>query len=255
MSAKKQLNIDELKNIFIYVSKEMVNSKDILTQADKAIGDGDHGIGMARGFEAVIEKLTDQSFDSVGSLLNNIGMALLTSVGGAAGAIFGTFFRGSSNNLKNITIIDGKNLALMLEDGLEAVEPCPIFPRQHDARHLDCPRRCSCESPRANERLHASRLFSPRLNFRHNLFAAQRPACIGVVQSALDHAGKSQFAKNLVVRTVVRLPGDDFGHRFFRRSHHVSLRNLPKQLYSQITRNPERTNDYSTPAVLQLKGG
>ena len=122
MSAKKQLNIDELKNIFIYVSKEMVNSKDILTQADKAIGDGDHGIGMARGFEAVIEKLTDQSFDSVGSLLNNIGMALLTSVGGAAGAIFGTFFRGSSNNLKNITIIDGKNLALMLEDGLEAVK-------------------------------------------------------------------------------------------------------------------------------------
>lgn len=122
MSAKKQLNIDELKNIFIYVSKEMVNSKDILTQADKAIGDGDHGIGMARGFEAVIEKLTDQSFDSVGSLLNNIGMALLTSVGGAAGAIFGTFFRGGAKNLKDKTIVDGQILSIMLEDGLEAVK-------------------------------------------------------------------------------------------------------------------------------------
>jgi dihydroxyacetone kinase-like protein len=122
MTNKEHLNVEEIRDMFIHVSRKMVESKDILTQADKAIGDGDHGIGMARGFEAVIEKLTDQSFDSVGSLLNNIGMALLTSVGGAAGAIFGTFFRGAAKNLKDKTIVNGQIFSTMLDDGLEAVK-------------------------------------------------------------------------------------------------------------------------------------
>ena len=57
--------------------------------ADKAIGDGDHGIGMARGFEAVGQKLETQSFTSIGEMFKSIGMTLMTSIGGAAGAVFG----------------------------------------------------------------------------------------------------------------------------------------------------------------------
>ncbi|MCP4622313.1 MAG: DAK2 domain-containing protein [bacterium] len=88
---KTQLTVKEAEIMFIYVSKKMVDSKDALTQADKAIGDGDHGIGMARGFEAVGQKLETQSFTSVGELFKSIGMTLMTSIGGAAGAVFGTF--------------------------------------------------------------------------------------------------------------------------------------------------------------------
>ena len=60
---KSHLTVEEAKKMFIYVSYKMEESKDVLTQADKAIGDGDHGIGMARGFEAVRQKLEIQSFD------------------------------------------------------------------------------------------------------------------------------------------------------------------------------------------------
>ena len=108
--------------MFLYLAQGMVESKDRLTQADKAIGDGDHGIGMARGFAAVQQKLQAQTFTSLDMLLKTIGMTLLTSVGGAAGAIFGTFFRGSARNMQGQEIFDADALSRMLVDGLAAVQ-------------------------------------------------------------------------------------------------------------------------------------
>ena len=104
------------------VAQEMVSKQDLLTQADKAIGDGDHGIGMTRGFEAVLQKLNQKKFDSVGAMLQNIGNTLLMSIGGAAGAIFGTWFRGAATSLMDIIIFDSDVLASMLTDGLSAVK-------------------------------------------------------------------------------------------------------------------------------------
>jgi dihydroxyacetone kinase-like protein len=119
--AISELSTQEAREMFLYVSRKMVESKDLLTQADKAIGDGDHGVGMARGFEAVAEKLEKQSFNNTGDLLKTIGTTLLMSVGGAAGAIFGTFFRGAAKDLGNSTSLDSRALSRMLLDGLEAV--------------------------------------------------------------------------------------------------------------------------------------
>jgi len=108
--------------MFIYVSQGMVESKDLLTQADKAIGDGDHGVGMARGFEAVRQKLEGGAYTTLDELLKAIGMALLTSVGGAAGAVFGTFFRGGAKRLGGQSVFDSESLSFMLLDGLAAVK-------------------------------------------------------------------------------------------------------------------------------------
>ena len=106
----------------MHVAQEMVSKQDLLTQADKAIGDGDHGIGMTRGFEAVLQKLSQGHFDSVGAMLQNIGTTLLMSIGGAAGAIFGTWFRGGATSLMDKMIFDSEALAGMLTDGLSAVK-------------------------------------------------------------------------------------------------------------------------------------
>ncbi|MBN1849573.1 MAG: dihydroxyacetone kinase subunit L [Deltaproteobacteria bacterium] len=114
--------MDKTKEMFIHVSRNMVESKDILTQADKAIGDGDHGIGMARGFEAVEKKLANQDYENLSDLLASIGMTLMGSIGGAAGAVFGTFFKGGAKNLKDQKFFDIKALSIMLQDGLQAVE-------------------------------------------------------------------------------------------------------------------------------------
>lgn len=119
---KSKLTVEEARDMFLYVSKKMEESKDLLTQADKAIGDGDHGIGMARGFEAVRLKLEGTSFETVDDLLKTIGMALLTSIGGAAGAVFGTWFRGGAKNLGGKGALDSETLSQMLLDGLQAVK-------------------------------------------------------------------------------------------------------------------------------------
>ena len=119
---KPQLSLEETGAMFIHVSNRMVESKDLLTQADKAIGDGDHGVGMARGFEAVREKVEGATFTALDDLLKAVGMALITSVGGAAGAVFGTFFRGGAKRLSGQGTFDSEALSLMLADGLDAVK-------------------------------------------------------------------------------------------------------------------------------------
>ena len=119
---KSHLSVEEFKEMFIYVSIKMEEIKDTLTQADKAIGDGDHGIGMARGFLEVIKKLEGAHYTSIGHLLSAIGMTLMKSIGGAAGAIFGTLFSGAGKNLKEREIFNSNSLSIMLNDGLDAVK-------------------------------------------------------------------------------------------------------------------------------------
>jgi dihydroxyacetone kinase-like protein len=119
---KLHMTVEEARQMFIYVANKMIESKDVLTQADKAIGDGDHGIGMARGFEAVAQKLETQSFTSLGDLFKSIGMTLMMSIGGAAGAVFGTFFRGAGKNTADMSLLDSQSLCLALRDGLQAVK-------------------------------------------------------------------------------------------------------------------------------------
>ena len=63
-----------------------------LVKLDSAIGDGDHGTNMDRGMRKAVEKLEDVEGDDIGALLKAVGMALVSSVGGAAGPLYGTLF-------------------------------------------------------------------------------------------------------------------------------------------------------------------
>jgi dihydroxyacetone kinase-like protein len=66
--------------------------RDHLTELDSAIGDADHGINMARGMEAVREKLDATALGAADELFKLVGMTLVSSVGGASGPLYGTFF-------------------------------------------------------------------------------------------------------------------------------------------------------------------
>ncbi len=66
--------------------------KDELTALDAAIGDGDHGANMARGFSAVPPKLGALQTKDIESLLRTTAMTLISQVGGASGPLYGTFF-------------------------------------------------------------------------------------------------------------------------------------------------------------------
>jgi len=75
------------------IGQTIINNKQFLSDLDAAIGDGDHGINMARGFEAVGAKLQSLGPDKdMGTILKTVGMTLITSVGGASGPLYGTAF-------------------------------------------------------------------------------------------------------------------------------------------------------------------
>lgn len=70
-----------------------------LTALDRAIGDGDHGENMARGFSAVVDLLDSKDFDTPGQVLKGVATTLISKVGGAAGPLFGTAFLRASSAL------------------------------------------------------------------------------------------------------------------------------------------------------------
>jgi phosphoenolpyruvate---glycerone phosphotransferase subunit DhaL len=70
----------------------IAENRDQLTKLDSAIGDADHGINMHRGMSAVLAKLDGLEDEDVGMLLKTVGMALISSVGGAGGPLYGTLF-------------------------------------------------------------------------------------------------------------------------------------------------------------------
>lgn len=83
----------EINKVIEVVGKAVIEQKEFLTALDQAIGDGDHGINMARGFETVTKKLEALGEDKdIGTVLKTVGMALISSVGGAAGPLYGTAF-------------------------------------------------------------------------------------------------------------------------------------------------------------------
>jgi dihydroxyacetone kinase-like protein len=63
-----------------------------LTELDAAIGDADHGANMDRGFKAVMNKMPEISDKDIGTIFKTVGMTLISTVGGAGGPLYGTFF-------------------------------------------------------------------------------------------------------------------------------------------------------------------
>jgi dihydroxyacetone kinase-like protein len=95
---------------------------DYLTQLDAAIGDGDHGINMTRGFDAVGKALVGQGPDTPpGRLLVLAGKTLVATVGGASGPLWGSAFRAAGRSLGDADGYDGEGLAAALDAALAAV--------------------------------------------------------------------------------------------------------------------------------------
>ncbi|WP_298640547.1 dihydroxyacetone kinase subunit DhaL [uncultured Cardiobacterium sp.] len=93
-------------------------AQDALTALDTAIGDGDHGANIRRGFDKAAEKLRAQAGQDLGSLAKATGMTLLSSVGGASGPLYGTLFLKAAPALTGKTDIDTATLAHAIADGV-----------------------------------------------------------------------------------------------------------------------------------------
>jgi phosphoenolpyruvate---glycerone phosphotransferase subunit DhaL len=89
---------------------------DYLTKLDADIGDGDHGTNLARGFGEVKARISELGkMDDIGSILQQTGTILISSIGGASGPLYGTAFRRAGKVVKGKNTIDVNDLAEMLE--------------------------------------------------------------------------------------------------------------------------------------------
>src|SRR4030088_3198589 len=89
------------KLLFETVAHRVIASADELTDLDRAIGDGDHGINMRRGFEAVLATVDELSARSLGESLKGVGTTLVMRVGGASGPLYGTLFMSLGKSLED----------------------------------------------------------------------------------------------------------------------------------------------------------
>jgi len=96
------ISSEETLMIIEGIAQEIQRNTDYLTRLDQAIGDGDHGINLAKGFRAVSERMNDLREKDIGATLRSVGMILVSNVGGAVGPLYGTAF------MKAGRIVEGK---------------------------------------------------------------------------------------------------------------------------------------------------
>ena len=121
--SKPTLTPDEVKALILAVADAVIAAEPYLSEADRNLGDGDHGLGMARGFHAVKEKMgASNPTDGIDKLFSAAGMAMISSMGGASGAIFGTLFRDGGKALAGRAEFDASGLAAFLRGACDGVQ-------------------------------------------------------------------------------------------------------------------------------------
>jgi dihydroxyacetone kinase-like protein len=108
------------KRLFETVANRIIACADELTDLDRAIGDGDHGANMRRGFEAVLAAVDDLSAKSLGEALKGVGTTLVMKVGGASGPLYGTLFLSLGKSLADE--VDRERIADAFATAIEAVK-------------------------------------------------------------------------------------------------------------------------------------
>lgn len=93
-----------------------------LVRLDTAIGDGDHGTNMDRGMRKAMERLDGSEPDTPGDVLKTVAMALISTVGGAAGPLYGTLFLQMSSGLGSEPEVDLGTYAAAWRKGMEGVQ-------------------------------------------------------------------------------------------------------------------------------------
>ena len=116
------LQPDTFKSLVKAAAEQVIASAPELTALDQAIGDGDHGTNMKRGFEAVLSKLDTIGAQPLDEALKVIGKTLVMTVGGASGPLYGTAFRRAGKALGDAADVDLPALSAALDAALAGVQ-------------------------------------------------------------------------------------------------------------------------------------
>jgi dihydroxyacetone kinase-like protein len=111
-----------LIEIITEMAQVIQQNKDFLTELDMPIGDSDHGINLARGFQAVVAKLPTLADKDAGTILKTVGMTLVSTVGGASGPLYGTAFMKAGAKMMGKTELTMDDLIVMLHEAVEGIK-------------------------------------------------------------------------------------------------------------------------------------
>ena len=112
---------DDVLNWIKSYAQAIEENCEMLTNLDREIGDADHGANMRRGFRAVLEKLPSVEDKDIGTILKNVGMTLLSKVGGAAGPLYSTMFTKAGMTIGTKMEMDLNDWAQALEAGTTGI--------------------------------------------------------------------------------------------------------------------------------------
>lgn len=119
---RETVNVESLTRWMREFARAIKANKDLLTGLDSAIGDGDHGINMDRGLTAMVSAMDEHRPSTVAVLLRDVvAKTLMSAVGGASGALYGTFFLRMAVAVGEGEAIDAVAFATGLRAGLEGV--------------------------------------------------------------------------------------------------------------------------------------
>ena len=114
----QSLNLSQVKELLVKTLSSWVTERDRLNELDRALGDGDHGSTISRGAQAAIDALQTGNFSSVNQVFAAVGRAMMTSMGGASGMLFGLFFR-SAEKAPASEVLDLVTLSALFDRGLD----------------------------------------------------------------------------------------------------------------------------------------
>jgi len=110
-------SIEKVSNWIELFGEKLTENKEHLNELDTAIGDGDHGSNLTRGAAAVKEKAEEADYDNLSDVFQDVGMTLVSKVGGASGPLYGSAFIEMSKEAKNT-----EDMGEILEAGLAGIQ-------------------------------------------------------------------------------------------------------------------------------------
>lgn len=118
-----ELNAQDARNMLLSIADKIIAKKPYLTEIDSAIGDGDHGIGMAGGMQKAKKKLLKmESEENAYAVFEAAGKAMLLSMGGASGVIFGSLYLAGAKDMEAKAVLTAEDIAKMERKSLAAIQ-------------------------------------------------------------------------------------------------------------------------------------
>ena len=108
-------------DIVLAIADRIVENRAYLSEIDGKIGDGDHGVNMAKGFGMASERLKGKDL-SLATSLDTLGTVLMTEIGGSMGPLYGVMFTEFAEKLEGVDAIDSATYSRMLHAGLEGIQ-------------------------------------------------------------------------------------------------------------------------------------